>query len=38
LERIGKLKNLLLLKEIYNRIKVIATISYGKKLSILIFT
>jgi hypothetical protein len=30
LERIGKLKNFLLLKEIYNGIKLIATINYGK--------
>ena len=30
LERIGKLKNFLLLKEIYNRIKGITTINYGK--------
>jgi hypothetical protein len=29
LERIGKLKNFLLLKEIYNGIKLIATINYG---------
>jgi hypothetical protein len=31
LERIGKLKNFLLLKEIYNRNKVITTISFGKR-------
>ena len=30
LERIGKPKNFLLLKEIYNRIKSIKTINYGK--------
>jgi len=31
LERIGKPKNFLLLKAIYNRIKVITTINYGKQ-------
>ena len=31
LERIGKLKNFLLLKEIYNGIKVITIINYGKQ-------
>jgi hypothetical protein len=30
LERIGKPKKFLLLKEIYNRIKVITTINFGK--------
>ena len=30
LEKIGKPKKLQLLKEIYNRIKVITTINYGK--------
>jgi hypothetical protein len=36
LERIGRLENFHLLKEIYNRIKVIVTIGYGKQYSMMV--